>query len=46
MTQVLPAGENTNLGRMASDEEAKKAMERKLEPGAAVIVDEQAPQKP
>jgi len=46
MTQVLPAGENTNLGRMGSNEEVKKAMERKLEPGAAVIVDEQAPQKP
>jgi HlyD family secretion protein len=46
MTQVLPLGENANLGRMASNEEVKKAMARKLEPGTPVIVDEQAPQKP
>lgn len=46
MTQVLPMGENANLGRMASNEDVKKAMERKLEPGTAVIIDEQTPQKP
>jgi hypothetical protein len=31
---------------MASNEDVKKAMERKLEPGTAVIIDEQTPQKP
>ncbi|HEU4602551.1 MAG TPA: efflux RND transporter periplasmic adaptor subunit [Steroidobacteraceae bacterium] len=47
MTQVLPLGENANVGRMAANsEEVEKARARKLEPGTAVIVDEQTPQKP
>jgi HlyD family secretion protein len=46
MTQVLPLGENPNLGRMGANERVQQAMARKLEPGTAVIVDEQTPQKP
>ncbi len=50
MTQVLPLEGLPNLGRMASEPEAaerfKQAMERKLEPGTAVIVDAQMPKKP
>jgi len=49
MTQVLPLGEMPNLGRMAAQPEAaermKKASERKLEPGTAVIVDAETPKK-
>jgi HlyD family secretion protein len=47
MTQVLPLGNHANPGRMgANNESVQKAMARKLEPGTAVIVDEQATQKP
>ncbi len=42
-TEVLELGETPNFGRMASqmesDEEFQKALARKLEPGAKVIVD-------
>ena len=49
-TQVLPRGERPNGGArpggaMANNEEFKKALERKLEPGVKVIVDEEAPKK-
>lgn len=50
MTQVLPLEALPNLGRLASEPEAaerlKQAMQRKLEPGTAVIVDAQMPKKP
>ena len=50
MTQVLPLGEMPNLGRMAAQpemaERMKKARERKLEPGTAVIVDAETQKKP
>jgi HlyD family secretion protein len=48
MTQVLPRGEAPNggrMGQMANDEKVKQALERKLEPGTKVIVDEEAPKK-
>ena len=49
MTQVLPRGEKPNGGNrqgpMANDEKFKKALERKIEPGVKVIVDEEAPKK-
>ena len=48
MTQVLPLGPMPTAGRMAqmaNDEKFKAALERKLEPGAKVIVDEEAPKK-
>ena len=49
MTQVLPRGEKPNgggrQGPMANDEKFKKALERKIEPGVKVIVDEEAPKK-
>jgi HlyD family secretion protein len=48
MTQVLPPGPLPSSGRMASmanDEKVKAALERKLEPGVKVIVDEEAPKK-
>ena len=49
MTQVLPLGESQNLGRMVAQPEAaermKKARERKLEAGTAVIVDSETPKK-
>jgi len=49
MTQVLPRGEKPNGGNrqgpMANDEKFKKALERKIEPGLKVIVDEEAPKK-
>jgi hypothetical protein len=49
-TQVLPLGESQNLGRMAAQpeiaERMKKARERKIEPGTAVIVDSETPKKP
>jgi HlyD family secretion protein len=50
MTQVLPRGERPNNGAgrqgpMANDEKIKKALERKIEPGVKVIVDEEAPKK-
>jgi HlyD family secretion protein len=48
-TQVLPRGERPNGGRqggaMANDEKFKQALERKLEPGVKVIVDEETPKK-
>jgi hypothetical protein len=48
-TQVLPRGEKPNggarQGPMANDEKFKKALERKLEPGVKVIVDEETPKK-
>lgn len=49
-TQVLELGDMPNLGRMASQnpemaEAIKKARERKLEPGAQVIVDSETKQK-
>jgi HlyD family secretion protein len=48
-TQVLergPAPPNGRMmGPMANDETFKKALERKLEPGMKVIVDEEAPKK-
>lgn len=51
MTQVLPLEEAPNLGRMANAspeaaERMKQALERKLEPGTAVIVDAETPKKP
>ena len=52
MTQVLEhragqngAGGNRAGGAMASNEEIRKAMERKLEPGTKVIVDQEARKK-
>ena len=49
MTQVLPRGEKPNgggrQGPMANDEKFKKALERRIEPGVKVIVDEEAPKK-
>ena len=48
MTQVLPLGPMPAGGRMATmanDEKFKKALERKIEPGLKVIVDEEAPKK-
>jgi HlyD family secretion protein len=49
-TQVLPRGQMQNGGArqggpMANDEKFKKALERKIEPGVKVIVDEEAPKK-
>lgn len=47
-TQVLERGEMPSGGRMAqmaNDEKFKQALARKLEPGAKVIVDEEAPKK-
>jgi HlyD family secretion protein len=47
-TQVLPHGPMPTSGRMAAmanDEKVKAALERKLEPGTKVIVDEEAPKK-
>jgi HlyD family secretion protein len=49
MTQVLPRGQTPGGGRMggpmANDERFKQALERKVEPGVKVIVDEEAPKK-
>jgi HlyD family secretion protein len=48
MTQVLPHGPMPSGGRMAAmanDEKVKAALERKIEPGTNVIVDEEAPKK-
>ncbi len=48
MTQVLERGQMPTGGRvaqMANDEKFKQALERKLEPGTKVIVDEEAPKK-
>ena len=49
MTQVLPRGpmpaERRAAGAMANDEKFKAALERKIEPGMKVIVDEEAPKK-
>lgn len=48
MTQVLPRGPLPTNGRaaaMANDEKFKAALERKIEPGVQVIVDEEAPKK-
>jgi HlyD family secretion protein len=50
VTQVLPIGEMPNANRMNNAppevvERMKKAMERKLEAGTAVIVDAETPQK-
>lgn len=53
MTQVLPPGEmperrrteNADATQAASAERIEQAMERKLEPGTAVIVDIEAPKK-
>jgi len=48
MTQVLPLGQTPANGRMAAmanDPKFKAALERKLEPGTKVIVDEEAPKK-
>ena len=48
MTQVLPLGPMPAGGRMATmanDEKFKQALERKIEPGLKVIVDEEAPKK-
>ena len=49
MTQVLPRGQAPNgggrAGAMANDERFKKALERKIEPGVKVVVDEEAPKK-
>lgn len=49
MTQVLPPGQMPNgsarQGATANDERFKKALERKIEPGVKVIVDEEAPKK-
>jgi HlyD family secretion protein len=47
-TQVLPLGQLPTSGRMAqmaNDENFRKALERKLEPGMKVIVDSEAPKK-
>lgn len=48
VTQVLEPGELPTGGRMAqmaNDERFKQALERRLEPGTQVIVDEAAPKK-
>ena len=48
MTQVLPRGQTPTGGRMAAmanDEKFKKMLERKIEPGVKVIVDEEVPKK-
>jgi HlyD family secretion protein len=48
MTQVLPLGPMPSGGRMATmanDEKFKAALERRIEPGTKVIVDEEAPKK-
>jgi HlyD family secretion protein len=48
MTQVLERGplpSGARAGPMANDERFKQALERKLEPGMQVIVDEEAPKK-
>ena len=48
MTQVLERGPMPTGGRMAAmanDEKFKAALERKVEPGVKVIVDEEAPKK-
>jgi HlyD family secretion protein len=49
MTQVLERGPQPNGARMggpmANDERFKQALERKIEPGVKVIVDEEAPKK-
>ncbi|HEY4368334.1 MAG TPA: efflux RND transporter periplasmic adaptor subunit [Steroidobacteraceae bacterium] len=49
VTQVLPLGESPNLGRAGAQPEAaqrmREARERKVEPGTAVIVDSETPQK-
>ena len=48
MTQVLELGELPTDGRMAqmaNDEKFKQALERKLEPGTKVVVDEEAPKQ-
>jgi HlyD family secretion protein len=47
-TQMLPLGPLPTSGRMAqmaNDENFRKALERKLEPGMKVIVDSEAPKK-
>jgi len=50
MTQVLPLEKMPSLGRLTAEPDAaeriKQAMERKIEPGTAVIVDAQMPKKP
>jgi HlyD family secretion protein len=48
MTQVLERGPmptGGRMGAMANDEKFKQALERKVEPGVQVIVDEEAPKK-
>jgi HlyD family secretion protein len=48
MTQVLELGPlptGGRMGAMANDEKFKQALERKIEPGVKVIVDEEAPKK-
>ena len=48
MTQVLERGPmptGGRMGAMANDEKFKQALERKVEPGVKVIVDEEAPKK-
>lgn len=45
MTQVAENGPPSAPGPMANDEAFRKALERKLEPGMRVIVDEEAPPK-
>lgn len=48
VTQVLPPGPMPASGRMAqmaNDEKIKAALERKLEPGVKIIVDEETPKK-
>jgi HlyD family secretion protein len=49
MTQVLPRGPTPAKGRLASlaasDATVKAALERKIEPGMKVIVDEEAPKQ-
>ena len=48
MTQVLERGPmptGGRMGAMANDEKFKQALERKLEPGMKVIVDEEAPKQ-
>ena len=48
-TQVLPRGQTPagggRQGQMPNDERIKQALERKIEPGVKVIVDEEAPKK-
>lgn len=48
MTQVLERGpmpSGGRMGAMANDEKFKQALERKVEPGVKVIVDEEAPKQ-